>query len=125
MRDRVVVVVVPRADQQQVSHDDPAGRGCPARLQNHGARQVPPRRRNHDVGWPETEAARIAVQDRAEDARRVHAPKAEPLNVAAGRDQRGGLAIGEEGVLPDAGEGGISREPRLRLAPRGCVAVST
>ena len=76
MGDRVVVLVVPWADEQQVAHDDPASGGRPARFENHGAGQVPTGSGDRDVGRSETKASRIAIQDRGEHDGRVHAREA-------------------------------------------------
>ena len=68
VRDGVVVLVVPGANEQQVAHDDPACRRRPARLEDHGARQVTTRGGDHDVGRPQPKSAGISVQDRGEHA---------------------------------------------------------
>src|SRR5205814_861565 len=56
------------------------------------------------------EAPRVTVEERAEDARRVHPGHAQPLDVAAGSDERGRLAVREEGVLGDGGVGGLAEQ---------------
>src|SRR5205823_6181945 len=117
------VLVVPGTDEQQVAHDDPAGGGRPARLEDHGARQVATGRRNHDVRGPQAEPAGVAIEDRAEHARRVHARQAEPLHVAAWRYESGGFAVGQERVLTDAREGRVSAHPGMRRASRRLVPV--
>ncbi len=104
VRAGAVVLVVPRADEQHVAHDDPAPARAPARLQHHRARQVAPAGRHLDARRGEPEVAGVAVQQRAEHAGRVHARQAEPLDAAVGRDERGGLAVGEEAVVGDRGE---------------------
>ena len=104
MRVRALAGVVPRADQERVADDDPPASRVPARLEDHRARQVPPRGRNPDVQWTKPEHARRAIENRAEHARRVHPRQAQPLDVAARGDERGGLAVGKEGVVGDRGE---------------------
>src|SRR5205807_10422643 len=52
-----LVLVVPRADEQHVAHDDPACCGSPARLQHHGAGQVAAVGGHVDVGGTDPEAA--------------------------------------------------------------------
>ena len=101
---RAVVLVVPRPDQEHVAHDDPAAAGAPARLEHVRAGQVAARGRHLDVGRAEPEAAGVAVEDRAEHARRVEARQAEPLDVPVRRHQRARLAVGQEGVLGDRRE---------------------
>ena len=101
---RAVVLVVPRADQQRVADDDPAAARAPAGLQHHRAGQVAARGRHLHAGGAEPEDARVAVQQRAEDARRVHPRQAHPLHVAARRDERGRLAVRQEAVVGDRGE---------------------
>ncbi len=97
--------VAPRADEQHVAHDHPAGGGAPARLEHHRARQVSPRRGHGDVGWAEAKAAGVAIEDGAEDARGVDARQAQPLDVAGRGDQRRRLAVGQKSVLADRREG--------------------
>jgi hypothetical protein len=99
-----VVVVMPRADEQDVADDDPAGLRAPRRLVDHRARDVAAAGRDVVVGGPDPEAARVAVEHRAEHGRAVHPRKAHPLDVAARRDERGRLAVGEERVLGDRRE---------------------
>ena len=55
---------------------------CPSSSRGHGAGQVASRGRHRDVGRAEAESAGVAVEDRAEDARRVEARQAQPLDVA-------------------------------------------
>jgi hypothetical protein len=102
---RAVLGVVPRPDEQDVADDDPARPGAPRRLEDHRARQVPATRGHRDVGGGQTEGACRPVQERAEDRRAVHARQAHPLDVAAGRHERGDLAVREERVLGDGREG--------------------
>ena len=99
-----LVLVVPRPDEQEVAHDDPPGRGAPARLEDHGARQVAAGRRRRHVGGREAEPAGVPVEQRAEHARTVSRREAEPLDVAAGGDQCHRLAVREEGVVGDRRE---------------------
>ncbi len=102
---RPLLLLVPRADQQHVAHDDPAGAGPPACLQHVGAGQVAPRGGHLHVGRPEAEATGVAVQDGAEHAGRVDPRHAQPLDVARRRNQSGRLAIGQEAELGDGREG--------------------
>ena len=111
-----VVLVVPRADQQRVAHDHPAALRAPARLEHHRPRQVAPARGDLDAGRAEPEPAGVAVQQRAEHARRVHPRQAHPLDAAVGRDERGRLAVRQEPVVGD-------RRERAPAEPRGGRAV--
>ena len=104
LRLRPLGLVPPRTDDHDVAHDDPAVRRSPARLEDHRPGEVAARRRHLDVGRAEAKAARVAVEDGAEDAGRVDPRQAQPLDVSARRDECGRLAIGEEGVLPDRWE---------------------
>ena len=98
------VAVAPAADDQRVADDHPAGRRHPGRLDDVGARLVAAADRLAHVRGPDPPAARGAVEQRREDARRVEARRAEPLDRAVGRDQRAGVAVGEERVVGDRGE---------------------
>ncbi len=102
--ERALVVVVPRADQQHVADDHPARARAPRRLEHHRARQVASAGRHGGVGGREREAARVAVEDRAEDRRAVEARQAHPLDGAARRDQRADLAVRQERVGADRRE---------------------
>src|SRR5205809_7218557 len=53
----------------------------------------------------EAEEPRLAVEQAAEHARRVEARDAEPVDRAVGRDQRSGVAVGEERVVRDRRKG--------------------
>ena len=75
--------VAPAPDEQGVAHDQPAAVGPPRRLHHHGAGQVAATGRDHLVGGPDPEPARAAVEDGAEDGRRVGARHAHPLDVPA------------------------------------------
>ena len=100
-------VVMPRPHQQRVAHHQPPGGRPPAGLQHHRAGQVAAGRGHVDPFRAEPEPAGRAVQHRAEHARRVQPGQAHPLHVAARRDQRGGLAVGQEAVLADRRERGL------------------
>ena len=115
----LVTIVMPGPDEQDIPHDDPAGRGRPARLEHHRARQVPVGRRNEEVGRAHPKPACVSIQDGAEDAGRVDTREAEPLDVAARRHQGHDLAVGEECVVPD----GRERRPARRWG-RGVAHAS-
>ncbi len=98
---RAVVLVVPRAHQQHVAHDHPAGRRTPAGLEDHRAGQVAHVGGHAHVDRRHPEGAGATAQDRAEDAGGVEARDAHPVDRARGRDQGGDLAVAEEPVLAD------------------------
>ena len=85
-RDRVLVI--PRAQRQRVAHDDPARRRLPGRLEDVRPGHVGARRRVVDAERAEAEEPRLPVEEAAEDARRVEARDAEPVDRAVGRDER-------------------------------------
>ncbi len=95
---------VPGADQQCVLNYDPAPPGTPDRLQDERAGEVPAALGHHQVGRPHPKAAGGSVEDGAENAGRVRAREAEPLDVPAGRDQDVRLAVGKECVVGDRGK---------------------
>ncbi len=103
---------VPTSDNQTVGDDEPAVRRLPGRLKNIGTRQVTTPSWDHRPVRPEPEAACGPVKDRAEDRRSVRPWQAHPLDVAARRDQSGGLTVGEEGVLGDGWERARTATPR-------------
>src|SRR5207302_857041 len=105
VRVRELALVVPRADQEHITHDDPAAVRAPAGLEHQRARQVTAGRRHHHLSGPEPEAPRATIQDGAKDTGRVHARQTHPLEVAAGGDQRRHLAVGEKRVVGDGWEG--------------------
>ena len=130
VRVRAVLLVVPRADQEHVAHDDPAARRAPARLEDVGAGQVAARGRHLDVGRPEPEPAGVAVEDRPEHARRVEARQAEPLDVAvratsaqvSQSDRKPYSAIGGNGLAVTPGRGPLRHR---RAAAAGSSRAST
>ena len=111
---RAVVLVVPGADQQHVADDDPAAARAPARLEHHRPRQVAARGGHVTSAGAEPEHAGVAVEHRAEHARRVEARQAEPLDVAVRRHQRARLAVRQEAVVGDRRERARCRSPPSR-----------
>ena len=67
--------------------------------------QVLARGRDADALRAEAERARVAVEHRAEHARRVHARQAHPLDRPGRADQRDRLAVRQERVVGDRGNG--------------------
>jgi hypothetical protein len=72
------------------------------------------RLRGLDVGRPNTEDARAAIEDRPEHARRVWSRQAQPLDRAARRHECVALAVRKEAVVGDRREGAV---PSDRLTP--------
>ena len=99
-----LVLTAARAHCQRVEHDDPAGRRMPRGYKRVRPRLVEPRVRDIDPEGRKPERAGLPIQQGAEDARRVEAGDAQPLDRPVGRDQRAGVAIGEERVVGDRWE---------------------
>ena len=125
VRVRALVLVVPVPISSTSRTMIQPATGAPARLEHHRARQVPARGRDGDAGGAEPERARVAVEHRAEHARRVDAGQAQPFDVAARRDQRDRLAVGQKAVVGDrrkraAAERNVGRQmTHRRLAALG------
>ena len=96
--------VVPGTHAQGVADDEPAGAGLPGRLDHQAARQVAAGRGHHLVVGADAERPGAAVEQGAEDGRRVGPGHAHPLDRPARGDQAGGLAVREEGVVGDRRE---------------------
>ncbi len=103
-RDRVLARA--RADHERVVHDDPAARGVPGGLEQVRAGRVAAARRDVDAERGQAEVARLAVEQRAEHARCVEARHAQPADAPVGRDERAGVAVGDEAVVGDRRERG-------------------
>jgi hypothetical protein len=103
---RDAILAASRAEDQRVADDRPAARRLPRRQQDVRARLVDPRRGDVDAERPEAEVAGLTVEQRAEHARRVEARHAQPVDAAVGRDERAGVAVGEEAVFGDRRERG-------------------
>ena len=112
------MLVVPRPDQQDVADDDPAGARCPSSSRAPSCRAGSAARRA-----PSTSAgpSRKLPASRSSIAPntlgRVHARQAQPLDVAARRDQRARLAVGQERVVGDRRERAAPVVVRERDAP--------
>ena len=113
-----LVLVIARAHGQRVADHDPARRRVPRREEGVRAGLVDAGRRDVDTERAQPERAGLAIQQRAEHARRVEARHAQPVDRSIGRHQRAGVAVGEERVVGDRREGGwcsgaLGRRPRL------------
>ena len=107
------VVPIRRSDRQRVANDHPAGRGLPRRHEDVRARFVVSGRGMVDPVRTKAEVPGLAVEQRAEDARRVEPRNAEPADAPIGCDESTRVAIGEECVFGDRrerrGRGGALR----------------
>src|SRR5919108_5141460 len=104
-----VVLGPPVTEGERVANHDPARAGHPGRLEDVGPGLVPAADRRQEAGWPEAPEAGAAVEQRAEDARRVEAGQAEPLDRALRGDQCAAVAVGEEPVRRDPREARLER----------------
>src|SRR5919108_3504774 len=101
---RRALISFPVADHEAVMYDHPAGRRPPGRLEHHASREVAALGRDGRAVGQEPEHARAAVEQCAEDAGGVGTRQAEPLDLTTRRDERTGLAVGEEPVVGDRRE---------------------
>ena len=126
---RDLVLVIARTHGQRVADQGPAARRVPRRQEGVRAGLVDARRGDVDTERAQPERAGLAIQQCAEDAGRVEARHAEPVDRSIGRDQRAGVAIGEERVVADRREGrgrrGALRGGGLRglRVPAGAVGL--
>ena len=109
------VLPLRRTDREGVAHLDPAGLRLPGGHEDVRAGLVGACRGHVDAERTQTEQPRPAVQQRPEHARGVEARHAEPIDRSVGRDERAGVAVGQERVVLDRGERG-----RHRGALRAC-----
>ena len=98
------VLPLPRAHRQRVPDQDPAGRRLPRGGDDVRAGLVRPRGRMAHPERPEPEVAGLPVEQRAEHAGRVEARDAQPADPPVRRDQRAGVAVGQERVVGDRRE---------------------
>jgi hypothetical protein len=96
-----LVLAATRTHGQRVADQDPAARRLPRRHQAVRARLIHPRGRHVDPERPEAKPARLTVEQVAEDARRVKPRHAQPIDRPVRRDQRPGVAVGQERVVGD------------------------
>ena len=106
-----LLVVVPLPDRQPIHHPQPALRGHPGRLDDVRAGDVAPAGRDIDAVGPHPPAAGSAIEQRAEDRRRVEVRQAHPLDRAVGGDQRAGVTVREKAVVGDRREQRVGRDP--------------
>ena len=101
-RDQVLVAARPH--RQGVAHDHPAVRRLPGGDEHVRARLVGAGGGVLDAERAEPEGAGAAVDQAAEYALAVEAGDAQPVDRAVRRDQRGGVAVGQERVVGDRRE---------------------
>ncbi len=126
---RDLVDVVGRAHRQRIAHHDPPGGCLPRGHQDVRSRLVDALRRMVDPVRTEPERTALAVEKAPEHARRIERRDAEPVDRTVGRDERAGMAVGEEGVVGDRRErrrrgralgrrrGGLRRLARVTTSP--------
>ena len=111
----------PRRDRHEVLHLADAVRGEEARDQNVRVGPVELLRRPFlDGGRDPVTAALLGVEDRGEDARRVEARAAEPVDRPVGADERHRVQVADHAVLGDREVIGHAQANlrQGRLAPR-------
>ena len=112
------VFVPARAHGQRVADDDPAVRRPPCRFEHVRSRLVDNRSRMIDPERREAEEAGFSVEQAAENAGRVEAGHAEPVDRPVRGDERAGVAVREKRVLRDRRE--RRRGGRALRLPLGC-----
>ena len=95
---RDLVLVVPWSHGQRIANQYPAHRRVPRREKGVGTGLVDAGCRDVDAEGAQPEAAGLTVEERAEHAWRVEARHAEPVDRAVRRDERPGVAVGQERV---------------------------
>ena len=119
------VLPLPRAHGQRVPDQDPAGRRLPRGGHDVRAGLVRPRGRMAHPERPEPEVAGLPVEQRAEHAGRVEARDAQPADPPVRRDQRAGVAVGQERVVGDRRERrGRGRALRPLVSRGHCLLLS-
>ena len=108
------VLALARADGQRVAHQHPAARRVPRRDEGVGTRLIDPPGWDVDSERSQTEGPRLAVEQGAEDAGRVEARHAEPVDRPIGGDKRAGVAVRQERVVRDRRERRRRRGALLR-----------
>ena len=93
--------VVHRLNDEQVLHQQPAGRGVPCRLEHHGPGDVAPVMGHLGVHGPEPEVSGRAVEEGAEHAGRVRPREAQPLHRAVRGHETVVHAVRDEAVVGD------------------------
>src|SRR5690606_13244409 len=108
-------------DGEEVEQTRLAARGAEARLEHVRVGQVAAPGDEGRARRDREGAAALAIEERAEDRRRIEARQTEPVDGAGVRDQRRGPAIAEDRVSIDGGhafDGEVSNGHAARAAPR-------
>ncbi len=113
------ILVCRRAHDQRVVDLDPPAGCLPGRHQHVGAGLVEPPRRNGGPERSQSEHAGLAIEQRPEHAGRVEARNAQPVDRPVGRDERAGVAVGQERVVGDGREWRRSRRALRGPLSRG------
>ena len=119
------VLATARSHRERVADDHPARRGLPGSDKRVGPGLIDPVTGNVDPEWAEPEAARAAVEQGTEHARRVEPRDAQPVDRAVRCYERARVAVGQEPVVGDRGERGRRcrgiryRRVRVGLVRRG------
>ena len=120
---RAVAEVMPPvvfAGGQRVDHHGDPGLGAVRRLQHHGGAQVATGDLDR-AGDPDRPVAGRFTQQSTEDRRAVEARPAQPVDGTVAADQRGAVAVGQQGVLADR-SGAQRRGPPIdQRVARGAI----
>ena len=100
-----LVVAFPWAHGQRVADQQPPAGRLPRRREDVRPRLVDPRRRVVDPERPEPEVASLTVEQGAEDAGRVEARDAQPVDRPIRRDQGTGVAVRQKRKSAIGGNG--------------------
>ena len=113
------VLMAARAHRQGIAHDHPAVRCLPGGDQHIRTRLVGAGGGVLDAERAKPEGSGAAVDQAAEHALAVEAGDAQPVDRTVRRDQRGGVAVGQERVVSDARERGQRGRALLTLGLLG------
>ena len=119
-----LVLVLERAHRQGRADENPARGGPPGRLDDVRTRLIRACSGVRDAERREVEDTGASIEQAAEHARRVEARDAQPVDCAVGRDERPGMAIGEERVIRDGRKRRRRRGALRRLVGRALRAYS-
>src|SRR5260221_7192919 len=105
----------------EVDQRDGAALGLEGRLENQGLVDVAATDFRHTADWRDPPAAEFgAAEYRGETGSGIEAWPAEPVDGAVDGDERGRLAVADEGVVLESGEPGhAGREGTIRALPAG------
>ena len=98
------ILAVAGSDGEGVAYEHPAGGRGPSGGEGVGPGLVDARGGHVDPEGAEPKRAGLTVEERAEDGGSVEARHAQPVDRPVGRDERAGVAVGEERVVGDRRE---------------------